>query len=218
MSAMHNPFFDMKFAVTLSLAIPAIASSACICRGPKPCCAAGAGCCCCPSGCSRSAIGSETMMPPAMPMTMRLVGKNSRVCMFAIPRCRCRCLRGRCSACATARRRTRARRRARRPVVGGPCRDAVRLALHRRFAAVRRDLVHDRDRAGDGDRRAGGVEGPAVLASPASRRRRRALLHAVEAQHLLRGRRPQRFVGVLAASHVGLRAARELVAHGDDRA
>ena len=44
MTAMHNPFFDLKFVVTLALAIPAIAS-ACICRGRKPRCAAGAGCC-----------------------------------------------------------------------------------------------------------------------------------------------------------------------------
>lgn len=34
MTAMHNPFFDTKFAVTLSLAIPR-SSSACICRAPK---------------------------------------------------------------------------------------------------------------------------------------------------------------------------------------
>ena len=35
MTAMHNPFFDTKFAVTLSLAIPAIIVSLHL-RGPKP--------------------------------------------------------------------------------------------------------------------------------------------------------------------------------------
>ena len=38
-----------------------------------------------PVGLFAVAIGGETMMAPAMPMTMRLVGKNSRVCMLAIP-------------------------------------------------------------------------------------------------------------------------------------
>lgn len=38
-----------------------------------------------PVGLLAVAIGSEAMMAPAMPMTMRLVGKNSRWCMSAIP-------------------------------------------------------------------------------------------------------------------------------------
>ena len=41
--------------------------------------------------------------------------------------------------------------------------DALCVALHRRFTAVRGDLVHDRDRPGNGDRRAGGFEGVEVL-------------------------------------------------------
>ena len=38
-----------------------------------------------PVGLLAVAIGGEMMMAPAMPMTMRLVGKNSRVCLSAIP-------------------------------------------------------------------------------------------------------------------------------------
>ena len=45
MSAMHNPFFDLKFAVTLALAISAIALSLHLSRPEASLQAAGAGCC-----------------------------------------------------------------------------------------------------------------------------------------------------------------------------
>ena len=58
--------------------------------------------------------------------------------------------------------------RHRRTVVGGIGRDAVRVALHRRFTVVRRDLVHRCHRAGRGDRCAGGIEGAQALAAVAA--------------------------------------------------
>ncbi|MEY9595292.1 hypothetical protein ABIA06_007583 [Bradyrhizobium yuanmingense] len=84
MSAMRNPFFDMKFAVTLSLAIPAIIVSLHMSR-PEALLRGWGWLLLLPVGLLAVAIGSEAMMAPAMPMTMRLVGKNSRVCMVAIP-------------------------------------------------------------------------------------------------------------------------------------
>ncbi|MCJ9734260.1 NrsF family protein, partial [Bradyrhizobium sp. PRIMUS42] len=84
MSAMRNPFFDMKFAVTLSLAIPAIIVSLHLSR-PEALLRGWGWLLLLPVGLLAVAIGSEAMMAPAMPMTMRLMGKNSRVCLFAIP-------------------------------------------------------------------------------------------------------------------------------------
>jgi hypothetical protein len=84
MTAMHNPFFDTKFAVTLSLAIPAIVISLHLSR-PEALMRGWGWLLLLPVGLLAVAIGSEAMMAPAMPMTMRLVGKNSRWCLSAIP-------------------------------------------------------------------------------------------------------------------------------------
>lgn len=84
MTAMHNPFFDTKFAVTLSLAIPAIIISLHLSR-PEALMRGWGWLLLLPVGLLAVAIGSEAMMAPAMPMTVRLVGKNSRWCMSAIP-------------------------------------------------------------------------------------------------------------------------------------
>lgn len=84
MTAMHNPFFDTKFAVTLSLAIPAIIISLHLSR-PEALMRGWGWLLLLPVGLLAVAIGSEAMMAPAMPMTMRLVGKNSRWCTSAIP-------------------------------------------------------------------------------------------------------------------------------------
>jgi len=84
MSAMRNPFFDMKFAVTLSLAVPAIIVSLHMSR-PEALMRGWAWLLLLPVGLLAVAIGGEMMMAPAMPMTMRLVGKNSRACLSAIP-------------------------------------------------------------------------------------------------------------------------------------
>ncbi|MGY4459151.1 RNA polymerase sigma factor (sigma-70 family) [Bradyrhizobium sp. LB13.1] len=164
MSAMHNPFFDMKFAVTLSLAIPAIIVSLHLSR-PEALLRGWGWLLLLPVGLLAVAIGSEAMMAPAMPMTMRLMGQELQGVSVRNPSDVAAAACG--GAVRPAPRRavaSRARRCARRPGVGRARRDAVRLALHRRFPALRRDLVHARDRAGDRDRRAGGGEGSALLA------------------------------------------------------
>lgn len=84
MTAMRNPFFDLKFAVTLALAIPAIAISLHVSRpeaSPRgwiwllalPVALLGAG------------VLGEMMLPQRLPMMTRLVGNNWRVCLTAIP-------------------------------------------------------------------------------------------------------------------------------------
>jgi hypothetical protein len=83
MSAMHNPFFDLKFAVTLALAISAIAVSLHLSR-PEASLRGWAWLLVIPAGLLVAGIGSEMMMPQRLPMMTRLVGNNSRVCMMAI--------------------------------------------------------------------------------------------------------------------------------------
>ncbi|MGH6681841.1 MAG: NrsF family protein [Bradyrhizobium sp.] len=84
MTAMHNPFFDLKFVVTLALAISAIAVGLHLSRpeaSPKgwvwllviPVVLVGAG------------IVAEMMLPQRLPMMTRLIGHNSRACLSAIP-------------------------------------------------------------------------------------------------------------------------------------
>ena len=84
MVAMHNPFFDLKFAVTLALAISAIAVSLHLSR-PEASLRGFGWLLLAPVGILAAAISGEMMMPQRLPMMTRLVGKNSWVCMMAIP-------------------------------------------------------------------------------------------------------------------------------------
>ena len=84
MTAMHNPFFDLKFAVTLALAISAIAVSLHLAR-PEASLHGWAWLLLIPVGILAAGISGEMMMPQRLPMMTRLVGSNSRVCMMAIP-------------------------------------------------------------------------------------------------------------------------------------
>jgi hypothetical protein len=84
MTAMHNPFFDLKFAVTLALAISAVAISLHLSR-PEASLKGWAWLLLVPVGFLAVGIGSEMMMPQRLPVMTRLVGSNSRVCMMAIP-------------------------------------------------------------------------------------------------------------------------------------
>ena len=84
MSAMHNPFFDLKFAVTMALAIPAIAISLHLSR-PEASLRGWKWLLLIPVGLLLAGIASEMMMPQRLPMMTRLVGNNSRLCMTAIP-------------------------------------------------------------------------------------------------------------------------------------
>ncbi len=84
MTAMHNPFFDLKFAVTLALAISAVAVSLHLSR-PEALLRGWALLLIIPAGIIAAGIGGEMMMPQRLPMMTRLVGSNSRACMTAIP-------------------------------------------------------------------------------------------------------------------------------------
>ena len=84
MTAMHNPFFDMKFVVTLAMAISAIAVSLHLSR-PEASLRGWGWLLLIPAGILVLEIGSEMMMPQRLPMMTRLIGSNSRTCMTAIP-------------------------------------------------------------------------------------------------------------------------------------
>ena len=84
MTAMHNPFFDLKFAVTLALAISAIAVGLHMSR-PEASLRGWAWLLLIPAGLLAVGIGGEMMLPQRLPMKTRLVGSNSKVCMTAIP-------------------------------------------------------------------------------------------------------------------------------------
>jgi hypothetical protein len=84
MTAMHNPFFDLKFVVTLALAASAIAVGLHLSR-PEASLKGWAWLLLIPAGLLALGIGSEMMMPQRLPMMTRLIGSNSRVCMTAIP-------------------------------------------------------------------------------------------------------------------------------------
>jgi hypothetical protein len=84
MTAMHNPFFDLKFVITLALAISAIAVGLHLSR-PEASLKGWGWLLLIPLGIIAAGIGSEMMMPQRLPMMTRLIGSNSRICMTAIP-------------------------------------------------------------------------------------------------------------------------------------
>ena len=84
MTAMHNPFFDLKFVVTVALAISAITISLHLSR-PEATLRGWAWLLLIPVGLLVGGIASEMMLPQRLPMMTRLVGSNSRVCLTAIP-------------------------------------------------------------------------------------------------------------------------------------
>jgi hypothetical protein len=84
MIAMHNPFFDFKFVVTLALASSAVAVSLHLSR-PEASLQGWAWLLLIPAGLLATGIGSEMVMPQRLPMMTRLVGSNSKICLTAIP-------------------------------------------------------------------------------------------------------------------------------------
>lgn len=84
MTAMHNPFFDLKFAVTLGLAIPAIAISLHLSR-PEASLRGWLWLLVIPVGLLVAGIAGEMMLPQRLPMMARLIGSNSRICLTTIP-------------------------------------------------------------------------------------------------------------------------------------
>jgi hypothetical protein len=84
MTAMHNPFFDLKFVVTLALAISAIVVSLHLSR-PEASLKGWGWLLLIPAGIIAAGIAGEMMMPLRLPAMTRLIGSNSRICMTAIP-------------------------------------------------------------------------------------------------------------------------------------
>jgi hypothetical protein len=84
MTAMHNPFFDLKFVITLALAISAIVVGLHLSR-PETSLKGWGWLLLIPVGIIAAGIGGEMMMPQRLPMMSRLVGHNSRICMTSIP-------------------------------------------------------------------------------------------------------------------------------------
>jgi len=84
MTAMHNPFFNLKFVETLALAVSAIAVGLHLSR-PEASLRGWAWLLLIPVGILVAAIAGEMMLPQRLPMMTRLIGNNSRVCMVAIP-------------------------------------------------------------------------------------------------------------------------------------
>jgi hypothetical protein len=82
--AMYNPFFDLKFVVTLALAISAIAIGLHLSR-PQASLRGWAWLLLIPAGLLVGGILVEMMLPQRLPMMTRMIGSNSRVCMIAIP-------------------------------------------------------------------------------------------------------------------------------------
>jgi hypothetical protein len=84
MAAMHNPFFDLKFAVTLALAISAIAVVLHLSR-PEASLQGWAWLLLIPAGLLVAGASGEMMLPQRTPMMTRLIGNNSKLCLIAIP-------------------------------------------------------------------------------------------------------------------------------------
>jgi hypothetical protein len=84
MTAMHNPFFDLKFAVTLALASAAVTVSLHLSR-PEASLRGFGWLFVIPAGLLAAGIGGEMMLPQRLPMMTRLVGHNSKICVTAIP-------------------------------------------------------------------------------------------------------------------------------------
>jgi hypothetical protein len=84
MTAMRNPFFDLKFAVTLALAISAVAVALHLSR-PETSLRGFGWYLLIPAGLLVAGISGEMMMPQRAPMMTRLVGNNSRFCLTFIP-------------------------------------------------------------------------------------------------------------------------------------
>ena len=84
MTAMHNPFFDLKFVVTLALTASAMVVCLHLSR-PEASLKGWWWLLLIPAGILAAGIASEMMLPQRLPIMTRLIGSNSRICMTAIP-------------------------------------------------------------------------------------------------------------------------------------
>lgn len=83
-TAVYNPFFDLKFAVTISLALSAVALSLHLSR-PEATLRGVVLILAIPVGLMVAGIAIEMMLPQRVAWLTRLVGSNSRICLTAIP-------------------------------------------------------------------------------------------------------------------------------------
>ena len=83
-SATHNPFFDLKFAVTLGLAISAILVVLPLSR-PGTVLGGRAWLLLVPVALLAAGIAVDLSMPQSTTWSARMIGSNSRVCLSAIP-------------------------------------------------------------------------------------------------------------------------------------
>lgn len=83
-TAMHNPFFDLKFVVTLTLAFAAIVVSLHLAR-PEASFDRWGWLLLLPVGVIVLGIAAEMMIPHERPWLTRLVGNNAMSCMASIP-------------------------------------------------------------------------------------------------------------------------------------
>jgi hypothetical protein len=84
MTAMHNPFFDLKFAVTLALASSASVVGLHLSR-PEATLRGWAWLLLIPLLLLAGGIGCEMLLPQQVPMMTRMIGKNWSLCLVAIP-------------------------------------------------------------------------------------------------------------------------------------
>jgi hypothetical protein len=84
MTAVHSPFFELKFLVTLALAISAIVVGLHLSR-PEASVRGWVWLLLIPAGLVVAGIGVEMLLPQRLPVMTRLIGGNSRICMTAIP-------------------------------------------------------------------------------------------------------------------------------------
>jgi hypothetical protein len=83
-TAMHNPFFDLKFVVTLALACTAIVVSLHLAR-PEASFDKWGWLLSIPAILIALGIMAEMMMPHERPWLMRMIGNNAMACMASIP-------------------------------------------------------------------------------------------------------------------------------------
>lgn len=85
MTAMRNPMFDLKFVVTMALAVVAIVVSLHLSR-PEASLGRWAWLLAIPVGLlGIGMVGEMTMMPHRAPMSVRMIGSNSKLCLVTIP-------------------------------------------------------------------------------------------------------------------------------------
>ncbi len=83
-TAVHNPFFDLKFAITMSLALSAVALSVHLSR-PEATLRGAVLILAVPVLLLAGGLAAEMMMPQRVAWVTRLVGSNSKICLTAIP-------------------------------------------------------------------------------------------------------------------------------------